>query len=118
MGKFHGAMIPTTPTASRVTSTSMLGRTLASFSPAMRSASPAKKSKIWPARATSPIASGSVLPSSRANSRPSSSRRANISAETRNRMSCRSCGEDRDQAGKAARAAAMAASTCAGLAWA
>ena len=79
IGKFHGAMMPTTPTASRVTSTSTPGRTLANFSPGMRSASPAKKSKICAARSTSPIASGSVLPSSRASSPPSSSRRARIS---------------------------------------
>ena len=38
------------------------------------------KAKIWPARATSPTPSGSVLPSSRASRRPSSSLRARISA--------------------------------------
>ena len=41
-----------------------------------------------------------------------------ISAETRSRMSWRSCGVVRDQAGKAARAAATAASSWAALAWA
>src|ERR1700722_7096853 len=109
-------MIPITPTASRVSSTSTLGLTLASFSPGMRKASPAKKSKICPARVASPIPSASVLPSSRESSRPSSSRRARISVEARKRMSCRSCGVERDQAGKAALAAATAVSTCAALA--
>ena len=61
IGKFHGVMMPTTPTGSRVTSTSTPGRVEAIFSPASRSTSPAKKSKIWPARATSPIALGQRL---------------------------------------------------------
>ena len=64
------------------------------------------------------IASGSVLPSSRASSRPSSSRRARISVEARSRMSWRSCGVVRAQAGKAACAAWTAASVWAASAWA
>ena len=36
IGKFHGAMMPTTPSGSRVTSMSTLGRTLANFSPGIR----------------------------------------------------------------------------------
>ncbi len=109
IGKFQGAMIPITPSGSRVTSMSTFGLTLANFSPGILSASPAKKSKICPARAASPIPSGSVLPSSRESSRPSSSRRARISVETRRRMSWRSWGVVRDQAGKAACAASIAA---------
>ena len=65
MGKFHGVMMPTTPTASRVISTPTPGRTLGTVSPDRRSASPAKNSKICPARVTSPMPSASVLPSSR-----------------------------------------------------
>src|SRR5208337_3834568 len=118
IGKFHGVMIPMTPTGSRVASISTLGRTDANFSPGILSVSPAKKSKMWPARDTSPTASGRVLPSSRASSRPSSSRRARISIDARNRMSCRSCGVVRAQAGKAARAASIAASVWAASAWA
>ncbi len=110
MGKFHGVMMPTTPTGSRVTSTSMPGRVEASLSPASRKVSPAKKPKICAARSTSPVASGSVLPSSRAKSRPSSSLRAVISSATAFRMSWRCWMPDRDHAGKAARAAAMAVS--------
>jgi hypothetical protein len=71
----------TTPTGSRVISTSTPGRTLPIFSPAMRSASPAKNAKICPARVASPMPSGSVLPSSRESNRPSSSLRARISSE-------------------------------------
>ena len=48
-----------------------------------RSASPAKNLKICPARIASPMPSGSVLPSSRDSSRPSSSLRARISVPTR-----------------------------------
>ena len=40
-GKFHGVMSPTTPTGSRVTSTSTPGRTESSLSPRIRTASPA-----------------------------------------------------------------------------
>src|SRR3990167_3677360 len=57
-GKFHGAMMPTTPTGSRVTSTCTPWRTEASSSPWMRSASPAKNLKICPLRATSARPSG------------------------------------------------------------
>ena len=46
MGKFHGVMMPTTPSGSRVISTSTPGRTEASFSPSIRSASPAKNLKM------------------------------------------------------------------------
>ncbi|KQY76840.1 hypothetical protein ASD52_22720 [Ensifer sp. Root142] len=73
-------MMPTTPTGSRVISTPISGRTEGMISPASLSASPAKKSKIWPARTVSPMPSASVLPSSRDNSRPSSSLRARISS--------------------------------------
>jgi hypothetical protein len=40
-GKFQGEMIPTTPTGSRVISTSIPGRTEGTSSPARRSTSPA-----------------------------------------------------------------------------
>ena len=36
IGKFHGVMMPTTPTGSRVIVTSMPGRTLGTVSPASR----------------------------------------------------------------------------------
>ena len=112
IGKFHGVMMPTTPTGSRVSSTSMPGRVDGSFSPDSRSVSPEKKSKICAARSTSPTASGSVLPSSRASSLPSSSLRAMISSETFFRMSWRCWMPERDHAGNAALAAAMACSAC------
>ena len=81
IGKFHGVMMPTTPTASRVISTPTPGRTLGTSSPDRRSVSPAKKSKIWAARMVSPMPSASVLPSSRDSARPISSLRAMISSE-------------------------------------
>ena len=83
MGKFHGVMRPMTPSGSRVISTSIPGRTEASFSPAMRRASPEKNRKICPARMVSPMPSARVLPSSRASSRPISSLRARISSPMR-----------------------------------
>ena len=61
IGKFHGVMMPTTPTGSRVISTPTPGRTLGTVSPASRSASPAKKSKIWAARTVSPMPSAKRL---------------------------------------------------------
>ncbi len=113
MGKFHGVIAATTPSGSRVTSMSRPGRTDASFSPGTRSASPAKNLKICPARPTSPMASGSVLPSSRARRSPSSALRARISVPMKSSASARACGEATAQAGNAARAAAMAARACA-----
>ena len=47
-GKFHGVMAATTPTGSRVISTSMPGRTESPFSPARRTASPAKNLRCSP----------------------------------------------------------------------
>ena len=44
-GKFHGVIAATTPTGSRVISTSMPGRVESIFSPPGRSASPAKNLK-------------------------------------------------------------------------
>ena len=112
IGKFHGAMMPTTPTGSRVTSMSTPGRTLANFSPGMRSDFAGEEVEDLRRRAsTSPIASGSVLPSSRGSRRPSSSLRAAISSETFNRTSWRSCGVVRAQPCSAARAALTASST-------
>ena len=99
MGKFQGVIRPTTPTGSRVTSTPTPGRTEGTTSPPTRSASPAKNLKMLPARATSPMASGRVLPSSRASRSPSSALRARISAPAASRMSKRCCGVDRPQAG-------------------
>jgi hypothetical protein len=43
-------MMATTPTGSRVMTTSMPGRTLDALSPETRRHSPAKKSKIWAPR--------------------------------------------------------------------
>src|SRR4051812_34194770 len=108
MGKFQGVIRPTTPTGSRVTSTPTPGRTEGTTSPPERSASPAKNLKMLPARATSPIASGSVLPSSRASRSPSSLRRARISLPAASRMSKRCCGVDRPHAAWARVAAAVA----------
>ena len=45
-GKFHGVIAAMTPSGSRVTSTSMPGRTESSFSPVRRTASPAKNLKM------------------------------------------------------------------------
>ncbi|MCY1368881.1 hypothetical protein D9M69_558870 [compost metagenome] len=111
-GVFHGVMRPTTPTGSRVTSTCTPARTEATFSPPPpRRASPAKNLKIWPARATSATASGSVLPTSRASSRPSSSLRASSSAPMRSSTSARRCGVLWLQCTKASLAARIASST-------
>ncbi len=110
IGKFHGVMMPTTPIGSRVISTPTPGRTDGSVSPESRSASPAKNSKICPARVTSPMPSASVLPSSRDRSMPSSSLRAKISCAVFDSMLQRSRMPERDQAGNAAFAAAMASS--------
>ncbi len=88
----------------------MPGRTEASFSPWMRSTSPAKNLKIWPARAASPMPSGRVLPSSRDSSRPSSSFFARMVLPILSSRSCRSCSVVIDHFGKAARAAAIACS--------
>ena len=109
MGKFHGVMMPTTPTASRVISTPTPGRTDGTLSPVSRSASPAKNSKIWPARVTSPMPSASVLPSSRLQQR-GRARPCGRRSRARScvRMPQRSRRPERDQAGKAALAAAMA----------
>ncbi len=112
IGKFHGVMSPMTPSGSRVTSTSTPGRTEASLSPVMRTTSPAKNLKICPARIASPMPSGSVLPSSRDNSAPSSSLRAMISLPARSRMLARSWIEPVDHAGNAFFAAATAVRAC------
>ncbi len=105
-------MMPTTPTGSRVTSMSTPGRTEATRSPAMRNASPAKNLKMLPARVASPIASGRVLPSSRARRLPSSSLRASTSLPTTSSTSARRCGLAAAHVGAASRAAAMALRTC------
>ncbi|MNK70032.1 hypothetical protein D3C87_894430 [compost metagenome] len=111
MGKFHGVMSPTTPTGSRVISTPMFGRTDGSTSPDRRRHSPAKNLKICPARVASPMPSALVLPSSRASSVPSSSLRARISVPILSSASERAWMLPVAQAGKAAVAAATAAST-------
>ena len=76
----------------------------------------AKKSKICPARVTSPMASGSVLPSSRASSSPSSCLRSRISSLAFLRIACRSRVGERDQAGNAVLAASIALSASSALA--
>src|SRR5664279_6653218 len=98
-------MMPMTPRGSRVISTSTPGRIDWIFSPASRSASPPKNLKICPARTTSPMPSGKVLPSSRERSRPSSSLRARIAFPTASSRFARSWIEDIDHTGNAARAA-------------
>ena len=112
-GKFHGVIAATTPTGSRVISISTPGRTESSFSPAIRTASPAKNLKMYPARPASPIPSASGLPCSRDSSRPSSSLRARISVPARSRTSNRSCGVVRDHFWNAAFAEAIASSASA-----
>jgi hypothetical protein len=113
IGKFHGAIRPTTPIGSRNTSTPTPGRTDRRISPPGRSASPAKNLKIIAARTVSPMPSGSVLPSSRESRRPISSLRASSSLPTASSTSKRCCGVLRLHAGNAARAAAIALSVCA-----
>jgi hypothetical protein len=113
IGKFHGAMMPTTPIGSRVMSTSTPGRTEASLSPRSRSASWAKNLKMAPARAASPIASGRVLPSSRASRVPSSVLRAMSSLPIASSASARCCTPDRAQPGAAACAASIASAASA-----
>ena len=112
-GKFHGVIMPTTPTGSRVISTVRPGRTDGTSSPFARSASPAKNLKIDPARAASPMPSGLVLPSSRDSSVPSSSLRARISVPIASRMSARCWMLAAAHFGNAARAASIAVAACA-----
>ena len=111
IGKFQGVISPIMPTASRSIITSTPGRTEATASPKLRKASPAKNLKICAARMVSPTASESVLPSSRASRRPSSSLRAMISAPAFSRTSWRICGLVSAQPGCATAAAATAWST-------
>ena len=118
IGKFHGVISPTTPIGSRVISTLMPGRTEESTSPDRRRHSPAKNLKIWPARVTSPMPSGRVLPSSRESKVPSSSRRARISDPILSSASLRAWMLPVAQAGNAALAAATAASTSPASPWA
>ncbi len=113
MGKFQGAISPNTPTGSRRVVTSMPGRVESRAWPWRRSASPAKYLKMRPALATSPMASGRVLPSSRASRVPRASRRCRISSPTLSSRSDRTSGLAPDQDGKAWRAASTAASTSA-----
>jgi hypothetical protein len=107
-GKFQGVISPITPKGSRVTVTSTPARTEARLTPSMRSASPAKNLKIWPARAASPIPSAKGFPSSRDRRRPSSSLRARISVPMASRKSARTCGVAEAHCEKAALAAATA----------
>ena len=109
IGKFHGVMTLTTPIGSRVTDTSMPGRTESSRCPLGCSTAPAKYLRICPARTTSPRASGSVLPSSRASRSPSSSARARTSLPALSSTVDRSHGVVRDHTGKAVAAASIAA---------
>ena len=78
-GKFHGVISPKTPRGSRYVSTATPGRVESTVTPWRRSASPAKNLKMRAARMTSPLPSGSVLPSSRDSRRPRSSARAMMS---------------------------------------
>ena len=89
MGKFHGVMIPTTPTGSRAISTSTPGRTESMLAPVMRTASPAKNLKMCPARSTSATPSARTFPSSRDRSVPSASLRARIALPMKSRISAR-----------------------------
>ena len=111
IGKFQGVIRPTMPTGSRSIITSIPGRTDATASPVLRSASPAKNLKTWAARIVSPVASAMVLPSSLARRRPSSSLRSTISAPARSNTSWRSCGLAPAHAGNASFAAETASST-------
>ena len=116
MGKFHGQMRPTTPTASRVIVTSTLGRTDATCVPSMRKASCAKNLKICAARVVSAMPLAKGLPSSRERMRPISSLRARSSVPIISNASARCCGVESPQPTLADLAAAMASSVCALLA--
>ncbi|MNQ34529.1 hypothetical protein D3C85_479870 [compost metagenome] len=118
MGKFHGAMMPMTPTGWRSTSTSIPARMESRCSPWMRSDSPAKNLKICPARTTSPIPSARVLPSSRASRVPSSWRRRRISLPMKSSASARCCGLFAAHSGCADSAAVMAVWVSSADAWA
>ncbi len=118
MGKFHGQMRPTTPSASRVIVTSTPGRTDAMATPSTRSASCAKNLKICAARIVSAMPLARGFPSSRDRSAPISSFRARSSLPMNSRTSAFTCGVVAAQAGCAALAAAMAVSVCTLSAWA
>ena len=112
MGKFHGVMIPITPSGSRRTSTSTPGRMEGKRSPDIRKASPAKNLNTRPALTTSPTPSARVLPSSRASKRPSSSRRARTSLPIRSSASLRCSAVNFAHAACASNAASTAACAC------
>jgi hypothetical protein len=107
IGKFQGVMRPTTPIGSRCTITSTPGRTLGISSPASRSASPAKKSKICPAWRLRPWLN-KRLALLAGQEPPEFLLARQDSSDAFFRMSWRCWMPERDQAGKAALAAAIA----------
>jgi hypothetical protein len=111
IGKFQGVISPKTPSGSRYVSTATPGRVDSTVTPWRRRASPAMNLKMRAARMTSPLPSGSVLPSSRDSRRPRSSARAMISEPTLSSRSERTSGEAFAHAGNAAFAAETAALT-------
>jgi hypothetical protein len=113
IGKFQGVIRPKTPIGSRYVSTATPGRVESTVTPWRRNASPAMNLKMRAARMTSPLPSGTVLPSSRDSRRPSSSARAMMSVPTLSSRSERTSGLALAHAGKAALAAATAALTVA-----
>ena len=68
IGKFQGVTRPTTPSGSERVCTLVPGTTLGSVSPSERQPPAPKKRSTSMARRTSPVASASVLPSSRTRS--------------------------------------------------
>ena len=119
IGKFHGVMRPDHADGlARDLDADAGAHRGQQLRPTRRRHSPAKNLKIWPARVASPMPSALVLPSSRASSVPSSSLRARISVPILSSASQRAWMLPVDQAGKAAVAAATAASTWAASPWA
>ncbi len=116
IGKFHGVMAATTPSGSRrlksIASGALGGRT----SPPIRQPSPAKYRRMSRARSTSPVASASVLPSSRVSVRATSSRRSVSSSAALKRMAPRAGAGVARQAGNASAAAAAACAASAAVA--
>ena len=110
-GKLNGAMAAQTPTGCRKVSVSTAVATFSSTRPCMVWGMAVAASTISMARPTSARASGKVLPISRVTARAISSWWASSTWRKPNSQRARSIVERLRQAGKAARAAATAAST-------
>ena len=107
-GKFQGVMAATTPTGSRVTSTSIPGRVGVELLAAGAKRLAGKELEDASGARGFADAVGQRLPFSRASRRPSSSFLARISVPARSRISKRSCGVVRDHLVNAVLAEAIA----------